>query len=114
MPRRTIPMSVREQCELQYRMLEHFQLPGVYSSGHWSSQMSAGNRNRLPRKTALALEISDVFFMAMDDPFSHDIHSPKQAIEYIRYEMGYSWLAWMFARYFITALIKWLWAEYHK
>lgn len=109
---RSQPMTVAEGCDLQQRMLEHFNLlPPKMSS---SETLKASKVKRLPRKTEQALEASDIFLQLMDDPFTHGIQSADDAINEIRYSMGFSWLAWMFARYFITELIKWLWAEYHR
>ena len=102
-------ISIQNQCEIQERMLNHF--------GIMPPKMSYGmvvKAKRLPRKTELALTVSDIFFNLSDDFEVHGIQSADDAINEIRYSMGFSWLAWMFARYFITELIKWLWAEYHK
>ena len=109
---RSQPLSVREGCDLQQRMLEHFNLtPPKMSS---SETLKGFKVRRLPRKTEQALEASDIFLQLMDDPFTHGIQSANDAVNEIRYSMGFSWLAWMFARYFITELIKWLWVEYHR
>lgn len=109
---RSQPMTVAEGCALQQRMLEHFNLmPPKMSS---SETLKGFKVRRLPRKTEQALEASDIFLQLMDDPIIHDIHKCDDAITEIRYSMGFSWLAWMFVRYFITELIKWLWVEYHK
>lgn len=102
-------ISIQNQCEIQERMLNHF--------GIMPPKMSYGmvvKAKRLPRKTELALTVSDIFFNLSDDFEVHDIHKCDDAITEIRYSMGFSWLAWMFVRYFITELIKWLWVEYHK
>ena len=106
---RSQPMTVAEGCALQQRMLEHFNLLPPRMSA--SETLKA---KRLPRKTEQALEASDIFLQLMDDPFTHGIQSADDAINEIRYSMGFSWLAWVFARYFLTELIKWLWVEYHK
>lgn len=109
---RSHPLTVREGCALQQRMLEHFNLtPPKMSS---SETLKGFKVRRLPRKTEQALEASEVLFALLDDPIAHDIQSANDAVNEIRYSMGFSWLAWMFARYFITELIKWLWEEYHR
>jgi hypothetical protein len=109
---RSVPMSVSEGCELQQRMLQHFNLvPRSMSS---SETVKGYKLKRLPRKTEQALEASDLFLILMDDPIVHDIHTPADAVAEIKYRMGFSWLTWMIARYFITELVKWLWAEYHQ
>lgn len=109
---RSQPLSVREGCDLQQRMLEHFNLtPPKMSS---SETLKGFKVRRLPRKTEQALEASDIFLQLMDEPTVHDIYRVEDAVNEIRYSMGFSWLAWMFAKYFITELIKWLWEEYHR
>ena len=102
-------ISIQNQCEIQERMLNHF--------GIMPPKMSYGmvvKAKRLPKKTELALTVSDIFFNLSDDFEVHGIQSANDAVNEIRYSMGFSWLAWMFARYFITELIKWLWVEYHR
>ena len=109
---RTNPMTVAEGCDLQRRMLEHFSLlPPSMSS---SEALKPAKARRLSRRAVQALEASDIFLQLADDWHVHNIRNVNDAISEIRYSMGFSWLAWLIARQFLTALIRWLWEEYHK
>ena len=108
---RFIPMSVSEQCDLEMRMLERFEL----LTPEWKTapaNASIRYTKQLPKRAAQALTISQSFFRLAELP-----DAPVDAREMelaIRYEMGYSWLAWFFFRNFAWPIVKWLWAEYHK
>ena len=109
---RANPMTVAEGCDLQRRMLEQFNLlPPSMSS---SEALKPAKARRLSHRAVQALEASDVFLALMDDPYTHGIANVTDAINEIKYSMGFSWLAWFIARQFLTALIRWLWEEYHK
>lgn len=111
---RFIPMSVSEQCDLERRMLERFELlPAEWRTATNATTAPHLRRTKqLPKKAKDALTISQTFFRIAELP-----DAPVDAREMelaIRYELSYGWFAWFFVRNFAWPIIKWLWNEYHK
>ena len=108
---RFIPMTVSEQCDLERRMLEHFELlPQEWQTA--PANRTIRHTKHLPKRAAQALDISQAFFRIADrDDAPFDVKEMELAV---RYEMGYGWLLWFFFRNFAWPLILWLWQEYHK
>ena len=108
---RFTPMSVSEQCTLEFMMLEHFKLlPPEWKTAPTDKTMLTAKR--LPKRAVQALSISQAFFRLAELP-----DAPVDAREMelaIRYEMSYGFWAWFFFRNFAWPIIKWLWNEYHK
>jgi len=106
---RFTPMSVSEQCTLEFMMLEHFKLlPPEWKTGPTDKTTA----KRLPKRAAQALDISQAFFRLAELP-----DAPIDAKEMelaIRYQLGYSFWAWFFFKNFAVPIIKWLWNHYHN
>jgi len=107
---RFIPMSVSEQCDLERRMLERFEL----LPAEWRTATAPHLRRtkQLPKKAKDALTISQTFFRIAELP-----DAPVDAREMelaIRYQLGYGFWAWFLFKHFAWPIIKFLWLEYHK
>jgi hypothetical protein len=104
-------MSVSEQCDLERKMLERFELlPPQWRTA--PANRTILSTKHLPKRAAQALTISQAFFRIAELP-----DGPVDAREMelaIRYEMGYGFWAWFFFRNFAWPIIKWLWQEYNK
>lgn len=112
---RFIPMSLNEQCDLEQRMLQHFQLlPDEWKDA--ASVTSTRNLHRtkqFPKRARQALDISQAFFSLAIDEHWMPIDREEMTLA-IRYKLGYGWLAWLLFRTFAVPIIRWLWNEWHK
>lgn len=106
---RITPMTVSEQSDIESRMLEHFGLAQMVTTGTRRTW-----RIKDVKRSTEAVQLSQAFF-ALSNP--DDIDSPicaEEMILAIRYKLGYGWWAWFFFKNFAIPIIKWLWNEYHK
>jgi len=103
-------MTSEQLTVLQNKMLDHFQLPQITLS-------STGKRCRPVhnRKAIQAIEVADQFVQLNSlHPTDGKPQSLQQMTDEIRYNMGFTMVAWFFARIFISSIVKWLWANYSK
>lgn len=74
---------------------------------HWRVKTGADNQ------AAKALRVSQAFIDLVNDE-SMQPATLNDAIEGVRYKLGYGWLAWFFFKTFAIPVIKWLWNRYHS
>jgi hypothetical protein len=107
---RFIPMSVSEQCDLERKMLERFELlPPEWRTA--PANRTILSTKQLPKRAAQALTISQAFFRIAELP-----DAPVDAKEMelaIRYQLGFGFWAWFFFKNFAIPIIQYLWKRYH-
>jgi hypothetical protein len=103
-------MTSEQLTTLQNRMLDHFQLPQITLS-------STGKRCRPVhnRKAIQAIEVADHFVQLSSlHPTDGKPVGLQAMTDEIRYNMGFTMIAWFFARIFISSIVKWLWQNYPR
>jgi len=107
---RYTPMHIAEQCELEDRMLIHFELLPQEWRGIKSPSLKRYSKH-FPKQAYSAISISQAFFAVTETDGPIDA---EEMVLAIRYRLGYGWWAWLLIRSFAVPIIKWLWNQYHN
>ena len=111
------PLTLNEQVALTKDLLTEF---GYAEEILQSSTSRDGKRTERKqwhihdkRNADRSMKIAEAFIEIVNDE-NNQPATLDDAINDVRYKMGYGWLAWLLVRNFAIPVIKWLWNRYHN
>lgn len=109
------PMSVKEACDLEADMLDHFKLlPDEWKAATKYVPTSVlRTTKQLPKRAVKALGVSQAFISLTNDVVDAPLDVDEMILA-IRYQLGYGWWAWFLFKNFAVPIIRWLWSRYHN
>ncbi len=110
------PLTLNEQVALTRDLLTEF---GYAEEIVLASTTRDGKRTERKqwhihdkRNAERAMKIAEAFIEIVNDEDKQPA-TLDDAINDVRFKMGYGWLAWFFFKNFTIPVIKWLWNRYH-